>query len=416
VSGGGVERGKTFASLAYPEYRRLWISGLIVFMAVNAQGIARGWLAREITGTNAGLGGVLLGFGLAMLIATPVGGVLADRLPKRTLIFIAHALLAVSSLWIGLAVAFDVVAYWMLIASGAVQALAFGLYGPARMAFIAELVEGDNMNNAIVLGQMSAETMRIVGPTTAGIAIGAAAWGLEGVFLVCAALCVGAMVVGLFLPPGNPEPNRPSRTPLAEMRDGIAYVRGRPDLSLLMACALAVVMLAYPYLAFLPTLADGVFHRGSSGYGLLSACSAVGAVTAGLFTAGRGGRLEPWRLASIAGTGFGVGLIVLSLAPTFPIAMLVLAFVGGSSLGFETTTQSLLLSLSEFEYHGRVQSIVMLGYSGFGIVALPLGLCADAFGLRPTLAGMGVAVLGIVAVFTSRRQRIVERELLLDIG
>jgi len=58
-------------------------------MAVNAQGIARGWLAKEITGTNAGLGGVLLGFGLAMLIATPVGGVLADRLNKRTLIFLA---------------------------------------------------------------------------------------------------------------------------------------------------------------------------------------------------------------------------------------------------------------------------------------------------------------------------------------
>jgi MFS family permease len=139
---GGAEGGKTFASLAYPEYRRLWISGVIVFMAVNAQGIARGWLAKEITGTNAGLGGVLLGFGVAMLVATPVGGVLADRLNKRTLIFLAHVLLAISSAWIGLAIVFDVVAYWMLIASGAVQAVAFGLYGPARMAFIAELVEG----------------------------------------------------------------------------------------------------------------------------------------------------------------------------------------------------------------------------------------------------------------------------------
>jgi MFS family permease len=412
---GGSGQG-TFASLAYPEYRRLWISGLIVFMAVNAQGIARGWLAKEITGTNAGLGGVLLGFGLAMLIATPIGGVLADRMPKRRLIFVAHVLLAVSSLWIGLAIVFDVVAYWMLIASGAVQAVAFALYGPARMAFIAELVEGETMNNAIVLGQMSAESMRIVGPTSAGMAIGVATWGLQAVFLVCAALCALATVIGLFLPPGNPDANRPSRTPLAEMRDGLAYVRGREDLRLLMACALGVVMLAYPYLAFLPTLADDIFHRGSSGYGILSACSAVGAVSAGLFTAGRGGRLEPWRLATIAGVGFGVGLVALAAAPTFAVAMVILAGVGGSSLTFETTTQSLLLSLSDFEYHGRIQSLVMLGYSGFGIVALPLGLAADAFGLRPTLAAMGLAVLAIVAVFASRRQRILERELLLDLG
>lgn len=412
----GRESQGTFASLAYPEYRRLWISGLIVFMAVNAQGIARGWLAKEITGTNAGLGGVLLGFGLAMLIATPIGGVLADRMPKRRLIFIAHVLLAVSSAWIGLAIVFDVVAYWMLIASGAVQAVAFALYGPARMAFIAELVEGETMNNAIVLGQMSAESMRIVGPTTAGMAIGVATWGLQAVFLVCAALCALATVIGLFLPPGNPEANRPSRTPLAEMRDGLAYVRGREDLRLLMACALGVVMLAYPYLAFLPTLADDIFHRGSSGYGILSACSAVGAVTAGLFTAGRGGRFEPWRLATIAGVGFGVGLLALAAAPTFAVAMVVLAAVGGSSLAFETTTQSLLLNLSDFEYHGRIQSLVMLGYSGFGIVALPLGVAADAFGLRPTLAGMGIAVLAIVAVFASRRQQILDRELLLDLG
>jgi MFS family permease len=413
---GGAEGGSTFASLAYPAYRRLWISGLIVFLAVNAQGIARGWLAKEITGTNAGLGGVLLGFGVAMAVATPVGGVLADRLPKRTLVFWAHVLLTASSLWIGLAEVLDVTAYWMLIAAGAIQAVAFALYGPARMAFIAELVEGETMNNAIVLGQMSSEAMRIVGPTTAGMAIGAAAWGLEGVFLVCAALCGVATVLGLFLPKGEPNGDRPDRSPLGEMRDGVAYVRQRADLSLLMVTSLGVIMLAYPYLAFLPTLADDVFHQGSSGYGILSASSAVGAVGAGLFTAGRGGRLEPWRLATIAGTGFGIGLLLLSIAPLFGVALVVLAAVGGSSLTFETTTQSLLLSLSDFEYHGRIQSIVMLGYSGFGIVALPLGVCADAFGLRPTLAAMGAGVLAIVAVFVTRRQRIVEHELVLDLG
>lgn len=416
MRGASTEGTTTFASLAYPQYRRLWISGLIVFMAVNAQSIARGWLAREITGTNAGLGGVLLGFGVAMLLATPIGGVLADRVPKRTLIFVAHVLLAVSSLRIGLAIVFDVVAYWMLIASGAIQAVAFALYGPSRMAFIAELVEGKTMNNAIVLGQMSAEAMRIVGPTAAGMLIAAAAWGLEAVFLGCAALCGLATVAGSLLPPGRPDANRPGRSPLAELRDGVAYTWRRDDLRLLMGSALAVVMLGYPYMAFLPGLSDEIFHRGSSGYGIFSAASAAGAVSAGLFTAGRGGRFDPWRLASVACVGFGVGLLALAAAPTFLVAIVVLALVGGSLLAFETTTQSLLLSLSDFEFHGRIQSIVMLGYSGFGIVALPLGVAADVFGLRPTLAAMGVVMLLIVAVFTARRQRVLERELLLDLG
>ena len=153
----------TFASLRFPEYRRLWIGGLVVFMAVNAQGIARGWLARELTGTNAGLGGVLLGFGVVMLLATPFGGVAADRFPKRAVITVAQVLLTISALWIGLAVQFDFIEYWMLVAASGIQAAAFALYGPGRMSYIAELVDSASMSNAIVLGQMSAESMRIIG-------------------------------------------------------------------------------------------------------------------------------------------------------------------------------------------------------------------------------------------------------------
>jgi MFS family permease len=411
-----VAEGGTFASLRYPQYRRLWISGLVVFLAVNAQTVARGWLARELTGTNAGLGGVLLGFGIAMLIATPFGGVAADRLPKRTVLVTAQVLLTLSALWIGLAIQLDFVEYWMLMAAAAIQAVAFALYGPARMAFIAELVEGDAMSNAIVLGQMSAESSRIVGPTAAGILIAAATWGLQAVFLGCAALCAVATLVTLTLPMGRPAPDRPDRTPFGEMVDGIRYVRRRDDLLLLVGCSLAVVMVGYPFLAFLPTLADGIFDRGSSGYGILSAASATGAVVAGFAAARNGGRQEPWRLVTFSGFGFAIGLVVLGIAPTFALAVVVLAFTGGMSLTFQTTLNSLLLSLSEFEFHGRIQSLVMLGFSGFGIAALPLGLLADAFGLRATFVGMGVVVGGIMVVFATRRTRVRGRELLLDLG
>ncbi len=64
-------------------YRRLFISAAAVIFGVMGQAVARGWLARDLTGSNAGLGGVMLAFGIAMLIATPWGGVAADRFPKR---------------------------------------------------------------------------------------------------------------------------------------------------------------------------------------------------------------------------------------------------------------------------------------------------------------------------------------------
>lgn len=412
----GSPASATFASLRFPEYRRLWIAGSIVFMAVNAQAVARGWLARELTGTNAGLGGVLLGFGLVMLVTTPFGGMAADRFPKRTVITVAQVLLTISALWVGVAVQFDFVEYWMLVAASGIQAAAFALYGPGRMSYIAELVDSASMSNAIVLGQMSSESMRIIGPTIAGVLIAAATWGLAVVFLACAALCAVATLVSLTLPKAPPRTDRPLRTPLAEMQDGLRYVRQRDDLTLLVACSLGVVMIGYPYMAFLPTVSDGIFDRGSAGYGILSASSAVGAVCAGLYSARRGSRDEPWRVVIITGFLFGAGLIVLGGAPSFETAAIVLAAVGAMSLTFQTTVNSMLLSLSAFEYHGRIQSLVMLGFSGFGIAALPLGVLADALGMRTTFVFMGSVILAMMLLFASRHGRHRAREIALDLG
>ena len=407
--------GGMFAALSYPGHRRLWFSGLVVFLAVTGQTIARGWLARELTGTNAGLGGVLLGFGLAMLVSTPFGGVAADRLSKRTVVVGAQLILVVSSGWIGLAVQFDFVEYWMLVAASAIQAVAFAFYGPARIAFIAELVPPDTMSNAIVLGQMSAEAMRVIGPTVAGVLIGAASWGLAATFEASAVLCLVAALASTTLPPGHPRAGRPPRSPFGELSDGIAYVRANHDLKLLVVTSLAVVMAAYPYQAFLPSVADGIFDAGSGGYGVMSTVSAAGAVTAGLVTARRGVR-DAWTLVILGGAMFGIGLIGLGLAPVYGVALVVLVVVGGASLAFQTTVNSLLLARSDLEYHGRVQSLIMLGFSGFGIIALPLGVLADAVGLRATLVGMGVLALAAISLFAVRSGEERRADQVLDFG
>jgi MFS family permease len=271
------------------------------------------------------------------------------------------------------------------------------------------------MSNAIVLGQMSAEAMRVIGPTVAGVLIGTASWGLAATFEASAVLCLVAALTSTTLPAGHPRAGRPPRSPFGELSDGIAYVRANHDLKLLVVTSLAVVMAAYPYQAFLPSVADGIFDAGSGGYGVMSTVSAVGAVTAGLVTARRGVR-DAWTLVSIGGAMFGVGLIGLGLAPVYGVALAVLVAIGGASLAFQTTVNSLLLARSDLEYHGRVQSLIMLGFSGFGIIALPLGVLADAVGLRATLVGMGVVALAAVGVFTLRSGEERRVDQVLDLG
>jgi MFS family permease len=405
---GDARATSTFASLAVLPYRRLFVSGLIAFLAVQSQVIARGWLANELTGTNTGLGGVYMAFGLPMLLATPFGGVVADRVSKRGVMAACQLAMAITSAWIGFGVAFDFVAYWMLLVASAVQALAFAFLGPARMAMTGQLVGRDLLPNAIVLGQMSMSTTRVLGPAVAGIAIGIAWIGTSGVYFMSAALSVVAFAVTLRLPPGGPT-TAPTRSPTTEFRDGLAYVRRHRDVALLIVTSFLVVMIGLPYLAFLPRVADSIFDQGAAGYGAMSAMSAVGAVVMSLFVAGRAGGAHARRIQTCSGFAFGGGLVLLATTPNFASALVVVLLVGAAAAGFQSMNNSLVLALSDFEYHGRIQSLMLLSFSGFGMAALPLGQLADRIGLRQTLAAMGVLTIACMTGYWLARRPGVRR-------
>jgi hypothetical protein len=112
-----------------------------------------------------------------------------------------------------------------------------------------------------------------------------------------------------------------------------------------------------------------------------------------------------------------VALGTLALAPVFAVAVAALLVVGGAMMAFQTSNQSLLISLSDMEYHGRIQGLIMLSFGAFGIAALPLGLLADALGLRWTLGAMGFAVTLLMALFAvGSRRRSAGTDRLRDLG
>ncbi len=392
------------SALAIPAYRRVFASALVVIFGVMAQAIARAWLARDLTGSNTGLGGVMLAFGAAMLIATPFGGVAADRYAKRRVMAAAITTLVVSSGLIGLAVTLDSVKYWMLLTAGAIQATAFAFYLPARVAFIAEIVPVALLPNAIVTAQMAQEVGRVIAPALAGALLGVAWFGVGGVFLAAAATCTGALMLLVGLPRGEPS-GQSGRSALAEAFDAFEYTRRTEGLGVIALLMVSVVMVGFPYLTFLPTLANDRYEVGAVGFGVMSATSGAGALAAGALVASNDNQ-RPWLTISVAATVLGVSLAGLGLAPSLPIALVALVAVGGSGLVFQTGCQTLMLQLSAVEFHGRVQSFLIVGFSGFGLAALPLGLVADATSVGATLVGMGVVVLAMATLFAWARWRL----------
>ena len=287
-------------------YRRLFISATIVVFGVMGQAVARGWLAKELTGSNAGLGGVMLAFGVSMLVVSPWGGVAADRFPKRTVLLVAVSMLVMSSLLTGLAVVTDVIEYWMLLAASALQAAAFAAYLPARIALIAEVVEPEQIGSAVVLSQTAQEAARVIAPALAGVLIGFTWFGAGGVFLAAAGTSTIAALVLFGLPVGAPR-SAPTRSPLAEMADAFRYVRSRRALGLVALTTIGVVVVGFPYMTFLPTLADERYDVGAGGYGVMSGVAGLGAVVAGILVPrGRWMLQRPWATVSVSGAAMGV--------------------------------------------------------------------------------------------------------------
>jgi MFS family permease len=347
----------------------------------------------------------MLAFGAAMLLATPAGGVAADRFPKRNVVLIAVIALSCSSVAIGVAVVADAIKYWMLLAASVVQASAFAFYLPARIAFIAELVPAEQIGVAVVISQTAQEAMRVIAPALAGVLIGVTWFGVGGVFLLAGGTAALSAAVVTGLPPGRPRVTS-TRSPIAEMTDAIGYVRARRELSLVAMTTIGVVVIGFPYLIFLPALADERFEVGAGGYGLMAGVAGFGAVVAGLLVPRQPWMIaRPWRVIGVSGGVLGTSLVLLGLSAQYWQALLILLAVGASGLVFQTSTQALMLSLSDFQYHGRMQSMVVLGFSGFGLAALPLGLFADATSLRLTLVAMGLLVLGVSGAFAHTRRR-----------
>jgi len=209
-------------------------------MAVQMQFLLRGILAWELTERDGAIGLVYLVFGGTMLIATPLGGVAADRLPKRTVMLWSQAALTAGAAAMGVAVFSGNEQFWMLAAAGLVQGTAFGFYGPARVAFTTELVGREQVGNAITLSLLSMNSTRVVAPSLAGALAGIAFFGIGGAYLVAGAFSMMSFLVVLRLPRVAPAPDLPPARPLAEIIDGVRYVQSRKHLRRLLVSSFII--------------------------------------------------------------------------------------------------------------------------------------------------------------------------------
>jgi MFS family permease len=393
---------RTFRSLRVPNYRRFF-SG----MAVSATGqwlqlVAQGWLVLQLTGDGVALGTVTALQFLPILLGGAMGGVIADRFDKRRLLAVTQSAAAALAFVLGTAVALDAatigLVYVMAFALGCVNAVD----NPTRRAFIAELVPATHVTNAVGLNTTVMTSARIVGPALAGLLIGTV--GLAPCFWLNGASFLAVLVALWRIRPDDLHRGAPTRRAPGQVREGIRYAAGHPDVRLALVMVGVVSTAAFNYQVVVPLLAERTFGGDAATFGLLLSATSVGSLLGSLFTAGRVGVGVRYLVATCA--AFGAAMTAAALAPTLPLLFALVVPMGAAGAAFVSGANGLLQVATDPSYRGRVMALYSVVFLGSTPIGGPIvGAVAEALGARWGFLVGGGVTLAVAAVVTVSRLR-----------
>ena len=382
----------TFAALAVPNYRRYIGGQTISLIGTWMQMTAQSWLVLTLTHSGTMLGVVVALQTLPVLVLGPYGGVIADRVDKRRLMIVLQSAMGLQALALGLLTLTGTVRVWQIGILAALLGLNNAFENPARQSFMMEMVGPEHLRNAVSLNSVLANVARAVGPAIAGILI--ATVGTDVCFLVNAGSFVAVLFSLCSMDTSALNPSTPAARTGGQLRDGLRYVRTTPALVIPLVMMGVAGCLTYEFQVSLPVMADQGLHVGATGFGFMTAAMGVGAVTGGLYVAGRGKiGLRP---LVIAAAGFAVAMALATLAPDLAFEMLALAFVGAGSISFMATGNSTLQLTAAPEMRGRVMSLWFVAFQGSTPIGGPIvGATMSALGPR---AGLGLGALTVALV------------------
>ena len=399
---------------------RWWLVGLFVAnVGAWMQRIGQEWQVLMLSHRSATALGVVTGLQfLPALVIGPVGGVIADRYPKRRTLGYAQLLIALCGLTLGVVVFSGAARVWHIYLFAVLVGSVSAVFQPTAQAFLNELVSRESVPSVVGFAAGSFHVGRLIGPAIAGLLI--VAGGTGPVFVVAAATALVLLTVIIRLDPAALYPGEGSDGGMGMLANGVRYSVRQPEILLVLGVLAFVGTFAANGQVTNALMATKVFRVGAAQFGLLGSVLAVGSL-AGAALAVRRKQVGPSFVIGAA-LAFGGCNILSGLMPGYPAFAAVLLLVGLSQLTFITSANTLLQLRADPAMRGRVLGLYLVLLTGSSAVGAPtLGWLAATFGPRAAIVTFGaVAVLGTLAVSAvllprlprvpSRSTRQVERE------
>jgi MFS family permease len=395
---------RTFRAIAVRNYRLYFTGQVISVSGTWMQTVAQAYLILFIlhgTGLDVAIA-TSLQF-LPLLLFGPFGGLLADRLDKRKVLYATQGAAG------ALALVFGILVVTHAATLPDVYLLAAGLGcvnlfdNPARQTFVSEMVGRDLLPNAVSLNSVVMNSARVIGPAIGGVIILTVG---VGTCLFLNAASYAAVIVALAMMRASELHRQPGvRRAKGQVREGLRYAWGTRDLRIPLASMAVVGVFAFNFTVTLPLLAKFTFHGGAGLYSWFMVAMGAGAVLGGLATAFRS---QPTtRLLAVIGVVFGCALLAVALAPSEVVALALLVPMGAASISFVATNNATLQLRADPAMRGRVMALNAIAFLGSTPIGAPLlGYVSDASNPRVALALGGVAtLLASIPLFVLARHR-----------
>ena len=383
-------------ALRYPQYRSYWLGTLASVCGFQMLMFAQGWLTYELTGSPLYLGYVAVASAVPSIALNLFGGVFADKLDKRKLIFYTQILTASLIFTLAFLTLFEVVRVWHIIALAFAAGAVNAFDQPARQALYPHLIDRRVIMSAVALNSAVWQGTRIVAPAVAGTIIGLIGTA-TAIFVAGAGFVVMAIVIlTLRIPRIDVESTGSAFSALWE---GLRFISGSSIFSFLIAMTFFNSFFGMAYITMMPAIAVDVLKVGADGQGLLMTVGGVGALGVTLLLSSSANFQRKGLLIIGGGLAFGLSIIAFALTSRFveslPLAMVLMFIMGTSSSTYMISIMSSLQLLVPDRMRGRV-----MGFYGMTWSIMPLG--GMQAGALATFVGVPVAVAiggGLVAAF-----------------
>jgi MFS family permease len=358
---------QTFAALRHRNYR-LWFTGQIISLFGSwMQTTAQGFLIYELTKSPAYLGYVGFASGIPSWIFTLYGGVVADRFSKRSVLIVTELIMMILAFILAGLTFLHIITPLQIVFLSFMLGIANAFDAPARQSFVLELVDREDLVNAIALNGTMFNSAAAIGPAIAGLTY--AAFGPSWCFTINGLSFIGVIIALAMMRIEKPDNVKIKKSATAELKDGMVYLRKQKMIMLIIAIIAVTALFGISFTTLIPAWAVNILHGDASTNGFLQSFRGLGALVSALMIASISHLKIKGKLFSFSLFAFPAAILIFSFVKFLPLSFILIFTAGIAQVFILNLANGFVQTVVSDEYRGRVMAVYSMTFFGF----MPIG-------------------------------------------